>query len=81
MERPDRLWKLPPEENGGILVRSLDELLEAISLVSGTPDICSQRSRDFLRKHMAPVDGRTCERIAHALRELAERAEPGPHKA
>jgi hypothetical protein len=77
MERPDRLWKLPPEENGGILV----ELLEASSLVSGTPDICRERSRDFLRKHMAPVDGQTCERIAVALRELAERAEPGLRKA
>jgi hypothetical protein len=76
-ERADRLWKLSPEENGGLLVKSREELMEAIALANREPDICREKSREFLRRHMAPVDGRTCERIALALRGLAEGAEPG----
>lgn len=65
------VWKLAPEENGGLVVRSLDELLAALDRGLDDPACCADTSRQFIDKHMAPVDGYTCKRIADALLEFA----------
>lgn len=69
----DYVWKLPPEENGGIMVKSFEELLDALGRSLDDPSCCSERSRLFIEKHMEPADGRRCEAIAAALLELAAR--------
>lgn len=64
------VWKLPPEENGGLLVRSLDEMLTAVDRVLDEPLCCKEGSDTFIERHMAPVDGRVCERICREIVEL-----------
>lgn len=66
----DYVWKLPPEENGGLLVRSFEEMLAALDRVLEEPDCCRKASAGFIERHMAPVDGRTRERICRAILEL-----------
>ena len=64
------VWKLPPEENGGLMVKSLDELLAAFDRALDTPECCVESSRIFCERHMAPVDGHTRERICSAIEHL-----------
>jgi hypothetical protein len=65
----DYVWKLPPEENGGLLVRSFDELLAATDRALADPLCCQEASDRFIDRHMAPVDGKTCERICQTILE------------
>jgi hypothetical protein len=58
------VWKLPPEENGGLMVKSFDELLDAFRTSLEDPTCCKAASETYIRRHMAPVDGTTCARIA-----------------
>ena len=67
----DYVWKLPPEENGGLLARTFDELLGHLDRSLQDPTCCRDLARRFIERHMAPVDGHTCERIADAIAELA----------
>ena len=64
------VWKLPPEENGGLLVRSFEELLAAVDRAMTDPLCCQEASDRFIERHMAPVDGQTCARICRAIIEL-----------
>ena len=64
------VWKLPPEEHGGLLARSFGELLAQLDQALDDPSCCEQTARAFLDKHMLGADGRNCERIHEALREL-----------
>ncbi len=64
------VWKLPPEENGGLMVHSVDELLAALDRSLDEPDCCRAASQRFIERHMAPVDGHTRERIAEAVLAL-----------
>jgi hypothetical protein len=64
------VWKFPPERNGGLLARSFDELLSSLEQALEDPSCCESRCRAFLRDHMLGADGRNCERIHDALREL-----------
>jgi CDP-glycerol glycerophosphotransferase (TagB/SpsB family) len=66
------VWKLPPEENGGLLARSFEELLTQLEQSLDDPDCCADRTQDFLDRHMLGADGRSCERIFEALSELCE---------
>ena len=68
----DYVWKLPPEENGGLLVRSFDEMLGAVDRVLEEPHCCKKTSDEFIERHMAPVDGQTCERICQTIVELCQ---------
>ena len=68
----DYVWKLPPEENGGLMVRTLQELLDAFDLALSKPDCCVEASRTYIDRHMAPVDGHTCERICNRILEFQD---------
>jgi len=68
----DFIWKLDPEENGGILARSFAQLLEAMETAVRDPDCCREKARIFVQKHMAPSGGSICPRIAEVLSDLAE---------
>jgi len=66
----DFVWKLPPEENGGLLAKSVDELVNAIITADKDTDCCKEKSIEFINRHMASVDGNTCKRIADALTDF-----------
>jgi len=67
-------WKLPPEENGGLVAASPSELLGQVELALEDPECCRARSRAFIERYMTAADGRNCERIFEALRSLTRRA-------
>ena len=64
------VWKLPPEENGGLLARSFDEMLAATDRALDEPLCCKETSDTFIERHMAPVDGQVCERICRTILKL-----------
>ena len=67
----DYIWKLPPEENGGLMAKNFEELLETLEHATSNPECCKTRSREFIATHMAPVDGKTCDRIADVLQQFS----------
>ena len=64
------IWKLPPEDNGGLLAHSLPILLEQIGQALDDPDCCKEKVEDFLKRHMLGGDGRTCQRIWEVLTDF-----------
>ncbi len=66
------IWKLSPEENGGLLARNFQMLLSQLDQAFNDPDCCKEKSQAFLDKYMLGADGRSCERIWKALREMVE---------
>ena len=66
------VWKLPPETHGGLLARDFDSLLEQVDQALDDPGCCREAARRFLDEYMLGADGRNCERILAALRELVE---------
>ena len=71
------MWKLPPEDNGGLLARDFDALLEAVDRGLDEPDCCRERAQAFLDRHMLGADGRAAERAWGALRDVAATATGG----
>ena len=65
------IWKLPPEEHGGLLARSFDELQAQLDQAFADPDCCQEVARTFLDRHMLGADGRNRERIWSAIQDLA----------
>jgi len=57
------IWKYSPEDNGGLLSRSAEEMLEQIRFALENPDCCKEQSKNYLDKHMLGADGKNCERI------------------
>ena len=64
------IWKLPPEDNGGLLARSFEELLEHVDQSIEDPACCQGLAQDFLDRHMLGADGQSCRRTWNALAEL-----------
>lgn len=68
----DYVWKLPPEENGGLLARDFEALIVALHRALDEPDCAAEIAARFMTRHMAPVDGQTSARIAEALLKFAD---------
>ena len=64
------IWKLPPEDNGGLMAYNEEELISMTSHALENPDCCREKSREFLDRHMLGADGKNRERIWGALNEL-----------
>lgn len=64
------VWKLPPEEHGGLLARDFATLMTQVDQALDDPDCCRAQARAFLDKHMLGADGGNCERVFAALTEL-----------
>jgi hypothetical protein len=64
------IWKLPPEDHGGLLARTFEELLEQMDQAIDDPRCCEATARAFLDRHMLGADGRTFDRTWAALQEL-----------
>lgn len=64
------VWKLDPEEHGGLLVRDVDTLLADLGRALTDPDLCRERARAFCDRYLEGARPGTCDRIRAALEEL-----------
>ncbi len=64
------IWKLPPEDNGGLLARDADDLIAGLDRALDDPSCCFEQTRDFLDRHMLGADGKNRARAFEALEEL-----------
>jgi hypothetical protein len=64
---PDELWKLPPEEHGGLRAQSFPELLDQVEQALAEPRCCEARAREFVARYITGADGATRERIQRYL--------------
>jgi len=64
------VWKLDPEDHGGLMARSFDETLAALDTAIDNPGCCQEAADDFLARHMHGADGRSGARALASLREL-----------
>jgi hypothetical protein len=65
------IWKLPPEDNGGLLARNFTELLELTDQALDDPRCCTEAASSFLERHMLSADGKSCERAFDVISELS----------
>ncbi len=63
------IWKLPPEENGGLLAENFPMLIEQLEQAFNDPTCCEEKSQQFLDKYMLGADGKNCERIWQAIQD------------
>jgi hypothetical protein len=78
VESARHIWKLPPEEHGGLLARDFGQLLEQVDRALDAPDCCRDIAQSFLDEHMLGADGRNCERIWETVQALVEERAPSP---
>jgi len=64
------IWKLPPEEHGGLLAKNFEILLKQIDQALMKPDCCKEKSKDFLDKYMLGADGKCSDRIWESVQEM-----------
>jgi hypothetical protein len=65
----DQIWKLPPEEHGGLRAQSFDELLSQLDCALADPNCCRERARDFTRRYVTRADGESSARTLAYLRQ------------
>jgi len=65
------VWKLRPEDNGGLLARTQDQLLEQLDQALEDPSCCATRARSFLDKRMLGADGHAGDRAQALIEGLA----------
>lgn len=61
------IWKYDPEEHGGLMARSMDELMDQLEQALAEPGITRMQATRFLDRHMGGVDGKNGERLREAL--------------
>ncbi len=66
------IWKYPPEDNGGMLAKNFEEMMEQIFRGLEDPECCEEASNKYLEKHMLGADGKSCDRIWGAIKDLTE---------
>jgi hypothetical protein len=64
---PAGVWKLAPQEHGGLRARSFDELIAHVDEALDHPTSCREKADHFVGRYITGVDGHTCERIARML--------------
>ena len=70
IENVKLMWKLTPEDNGGLLARSFDSLIDQIDRGLDEPACCEKPAQEFLDRHMLGADGHSRERAFEVLQEL-----------
>ena len=76
VESARHIWKLPPEEHGGLLAHDFEQLLSQIEQALANSDCCRNAAQAFLDEHMLGGDGRNCERIWEVMQALVEERPP-----
>ena len=64
------VWRLPPEDHGGLMAKDFETLMAQVDRSLDEPDCCRDATREFLDRHMLGADGQSNERILGALRDL-----------
>lgn len=64
------IWKFPPEDNGGLLAHSFDELVDQFKMALENPDCCRDKAKSFVDKHMLGADGNNRKRIYDTLKMM-----------
>jgi hypothetical protein len=65
---PEALWKLPPDQHGGLRAQSFDELLTQVDRALADPSCCSEQARAFVARYVSSADGASSARAADGLR-------------
>ncbi len=65
------IWKLAPEENGGLLASSFPELMSHVDKILEEPECCREKADNFLTKYMLGADGKNCARILTELKKMS----------
>lgn len=66
------IWKLPPEEHGGLMAKNFDMLMQHLDTALENPECCKQKAQTFLDKYMLGADGKNCDRIWEAVNEFVK---------
>ncbi|WP_020402254.1 CDP-glycerol glycerophosphotransferase family protein [Gracilimonas tropica] len=64
------IWKLPPEEHGGMMAKNFDALINQVDRALEDPDCCKEQAQQFLDEYMLGADGKNCDRIWNSINEL-----------
>ncbi len=74
VESAQFVWKLPPEDHGGLLARDFDEMIAGIDRGLDEPACCRARAQDFLDRHLLGADGHAAERAWATMQDVAASA-------
>jgi len=64
------IWKLPPEENGGVIANNSEELYRHLENALQNPDYCKKQALHFVDKYMLGADGQNCLRILKQIEKM-----------
>jgi hypothetical protein len=67
---PKVAWMNQPEDNGGLTAYDADGALAAADRALTDPGCCRERSRAWLERHVAGVDGHASRRLGDAIAAL-----------
>ncbi|MDB4988428.1 MAG: hypothetical protein JWN04_3606 [Myxococcaceae bacterium] len=70
----EQLWKLPPDEHGGLRAQSFDALIEQVDRALADPSCCREQARSFLRSYVTGIDGNSCARSEAFLKHWLDSA-------
>jgi len=62
------VWKIPPNEIGGLGAASFDALVAGLERALDEPDCCRELASSFVARHYTSPDGATCARALEAMR-------------
>jgi hypothetical protein len=62
VKQREEIWKLSPDEHGGLRAQSFDELLSQLEEALADPTCCRDRARAFMRRYLTQVDGQSAQR-------------------
>ncbi len=66
-KRGSYVWKMPPTENGGVLVHTENELFEQLNSALQSKGSCIDASQRFNQRYMENSDGQRCAALAEWL--------------
>ncbi|HEY6881838.1 MAG TPA: CDP-glycerol glycerophosphotransferase family protein [Polyangiales bacterium] len=64
---PEQMWKLSPDQHGGLRAQSFDALIAQVDRALADPDCCRTQARSFLQNYVTAPDGRSCARTEKFL--------------
>jgi hypothetical protein len=63
------VWKLPPDQHGGLRAQSFDQLLAHVDTALADPGCCAEQARTFVARYVTEANGQSCQRTADTLRD------------
>jgi hypothetical protein len=63
------IWKLSPDEHGGLRAQSFDQLLSQLGVALADPACCRERAQAFTSRYLTRVDGESAARTLTYLEQ------------